>query len=494
MLNQLLTDFNLSEKLFTLLSGNVNDAVLFILDNKVVYTNEAGNKIFGFPTEEIVTLTFEELARKLIFKSPGESAAPWEPEPFYRDESVYTVQFTSKYGRKGTLEMRITPCLREHEIDAKLLIFRDVTHKLALRAEANHLHRIANLGKISAGIAHDLNHFLTLIFSENTRLLLQVKKGEQKESLEKIEDAINQAISIVARIKEFGRVENINISPVNINEIIDRTLNLLRKNWEIENCIKGKKINVVFEPGEQCQVLGHMASLSSVFINLINNAMDAIAKSGEIKICISKQNSKVYVSISDNGIGMVPEVQQKIFTPFYSTKQESGSGLGLFISREIIREHKGTIRVISCPEKGSTFIVTLPSIAENTRKKTRLSRSKYLVYVIDDEKPICDLLSGMLSGAGYRVHAVQSRAEAVRHIAKHRPDLIISDLCCPDLSLHELIKENKSTGLNIPIILLTGFGSYVDEGTMSSLGIKAVISKPFSERTLLKTVERLLVR
>ncbi|GEM_PF-7078401 len=497
MLHLLPRSYDLSEKVLGLLSESIGEAALFIEDDRVSFANETCRKIFKFSPDDLAGLSVTALVRTLGLKHEEEYLAEKDFEVPYNDELTRQIHYTDADGHQGILQIRVRACLREQEINGKLVIFRDITQKIAMKAERERLQRISTLGKISAGVAHDLNHLLSVIYLENTKLLLQTSK-RNKESLEKMETAITQAIGIVSRIRDFGKVDKASTCLIDINELIERTLGLLRTHWEAQNNLSGKKINISFTPGPLQpaeRVEGNLSSLSSVLINLVTNAMDAIKEQGQIKIGTSSHDGRVFVSVSDDGVGMDPEVQLNLFQPYYSTKQERGTGLGLFISQEIIKEHGGAIRMISAPENGTTFIISLPFAGSDAREdKAKVDPASTMIMIVEDEKSICSLLSNLFLEAGYQVMACETRDEAVERLKENMPGLIISDLCVPGLSFHDLARAVKSVSSNIPIILLSGYGSDIDDDTRNRLGIKAVISKPFSNEGLLNTVERILTQ
>lgn len=495
MLNLISKNYYLSEKLLNLLSENVLEAVLFLADDKVLFANEAFIKIFKFTPDDLIGLPVKALIAALGLMREDEYLSEKDFEAIYNDEYAVDINFTGADGRKSILQMKIRPFLTEQEINGKLIIFRDITQKIASLIERDRLYKISTLGKISAGIAHDLNRLLSVIYLENTKLLLNTSK-RNKESLEKMETAITQAIGIVSRIRDFGKLDKLSTTLININELIEKTLALLKTYWEAENNLRCKKIDITFSPGPlqaNQNVQGNLASLSSVLINLINNAMDAIKEKGEIRISTTCHDGRIYISVSDDGVGMTPDVQLNLFQPYYSTKQDRGTGLGLFISREVIREHKGSITMISTTEKGSTFIISLPQAPEQAnREKTKVIPAENLIFIIEDEKPISTILQELFLEAGYKVITSQTGYEALKYLKKSKPSLVLSDLCVPGLPFYEVAKSIKSIDVNIPIVLLSGYGSDIDDETRNSLGIKAVISKPFSNEGLLKTVERIL--
>lgn len=496
MVNTISNRYRSDDQLLNLISENIREGLIIVDCNAVVFANKNCQRIFETSSDELIGLSLEELLKFLGLKRQDRCLTEKDIDVLINNESAMEVYFTGSAGHTEVLNINIQPFSRGQESNSRIILFRNITQNVVLKTETDRLHRISTLGKISSGIAHDLNHLLSIIYLENTRLLLRTTRQEHKACLERIGTAITQAMGIVSRIKNFGKTDKLSTTLIDINELVERTIGLLKTYWEGENNLNGKRIDVVFNPGSSCgdcRILGNPSGLSSVLINLINNAMEAIKEKGEVRLSTFNHNSHIFVTISDNGIGMTRDVQRNLFRLYYSTKKDRGSGLGLFISREIILEHKGTIKAISSPEKGTTFIISLP-VAPGLpcEKRADFNPGNKIIFIIEDEKPICALLCDVFLRAGYKVVASQRRDEALQHLSKHKPDVIISDLCIPGMSFYELVSAIKSIKLDIPIILLTGYGSDIDEETRNNLGIKAVISKPFSQKEILKAVERVL--
>lgn len=219
--------------------------------------------------------------------------------------------------------------------------------------------KLASLGKLAAGIAHEINNPLGGILIYSHLLLEDIdKKNPHYENLKKIVKETSRCKDIVKGLLEFARPKEPEMSPVNINEVVDSSLAIMERQVLFQN-IAIKKSYAPDLP----KIVGDGAQLQQVFMNIILNAAEAMNGNGSLTICtfLNKDGSFIDVSIADTGHGIKDEDKQRIFEPFFTTKEVGrGTGLGLSISYSIVQKHQGTIEVKSEVGKGSTFTVKLP--------------------------------------------------------------------------------------------------------------------------------------
>jgi two-component system NtrC family sensor kinase len=219
--------------------------------------------------------------------------------------------------------------------------------------------KLASLGKLAAGIAHEINNPLGGILIYSHLLLEEMdKKNSHYESLKKIVKETSRCKDIVKGLLEFARPKEPEMSQVNINEVVDSSLAIMERQVLFQNIAIKKS----YSP-DLPKIVGDSAQLQQVFMNIILNAAEAMNGTGSLTICTSlnKDRSFIEVSIADTGHGIKDEDKQRIFEPFFSTKEVGkGTGLGLSISYSIVQKHQGTIEVQSEVGKGSTFTVKLP--------------------------------------------------------------------------------------------------------------------------------------
>ena len=231
--------------------------------------------------------------------------------------------------------------------------------------------KLASLGEMSSGLAHEINNPLFLIKGFNNRIKVKLSK-DNKDAYEQVHDYVQEVnenslriMKIVKHFREFSRQAEHNFMPISINDVVSRSFILLYEKLKL--CSISIKQNLTMEDPK---IMGDGIQLEQVFINIINNARDAIeeahgTKGGDLVVCTRREGKKsTIVEFSDNGNGVNEEQLEKIFDPFYTTKEVGkGTGLGLSISYGIIKEHKGEIDCIPNADKGTTFRIKLPVLS-----------------------------------------------------------------------------------------------------------------------------------
>jgi len=227
--------------------------------------------------------------------------------------------------------------------------------------------KLATLGELTTGVAHELNNPLNNIglFVGNAVDLIELSvtdKGQIVRELRHAMQQVRKATEIISHLRTFGRAAPVSREPVSLRQVIERALSLMQEQLRL------RAIEVTLELGsEEAVVLGNPIQLEQVFINLLANARDAVADSRRkaIRISGSVGSAAVEVALTDTGHGIPPGLERRIFDPFFTTKEVGkGTGLGLSITYGIIKEHGGTISVVSPPGEGATFLIRLPLAAD----------------------------------------------------------------------------------------------------------------------------------
>ena len=223
--------------------------------------------------------------------------------------------------------------------------------------------KLATLGELTTGVAHELNNPLNNIglFVGNAVDLIELavtEKGQIVGELRHAMQQVSKATEIISHLRTFGRAAPVSREPISLRQVIERALSLMREQLRLRD------IDVAVDLGpEEPVVLGNAIQLEQVFINLLTNARDAVADAPRkaIRISGSTGSGAAEVALTDTGHGIPPGLEQRIFDPFFTTKEVGkGTGLGLSITYGIIKEHGGTISVVSPPGEGATFLISLP--------------------------------------------------------------------------------------------------------------------------------------
>jgi hypothetical protein len=246
------------------------------------------------------------------------------------------------------------------EIEGSLVAIEDVTERVGLEAQLQQSDKLSSIGLLAAGVAHEVNTPLAGISSYSQMLMQQIPETDpRRQLLEKIHRQTSRASSIVNNLLNFSRVTEARYAPVELNRVIDDTIQLL------EAQLRNTEIEVMRSYADELPLaFGDAPKLQQVLMNLILNARDAMPQGGRLEISTEADEDSVVIEIRDTGLGIAPEHLSKIYDPFFTTKQiGKGTGLGLAVSYGIIRDHGGHIDVESKPGEGTCFHITIPLAA-----------------------------------------------------------------------------------------------------------------------------------
>src|SRR6266403_542025 len=368
----------------------------------------------------------------------------------YKDIIAGTQTFASleirvrhKLGDWRRIRFNFSPLSDEKgNIEGVVLSGRDVTELKRLEEQLIQAEKLAAMGQMLAGVAHELNNPLTAILGVTELLRERLGADDStKRQLELTHRQARRAARIVQNLLEFSRPASPQKKPLDLNNILERTLQLHEHSLRRNNIQVDSRL-----PGELPGVIGDANQLIQVFLNLITNAEQAIREvrdSGRIQIRAGRNGNQLTITVQDDGVGIRPEALPRIFDPFYTTKRPGGgTGLGLSICMSIIREHGGNIEAETLPAGGTAFTVTLPiaigqlpellpapadipleavlPVAELLKDRT--------ILVLDDEESIRTLLDEGLSAQGLQVDCVATVEEALTHLKHASYDVLLCDL------------------------------------------------------------------
>ena len=363
------------------------------------------------------------------------------------------------------------------------------------------IERFRALGEMASGVVHDFNNILASILGRVQLLLLKIGKGESspinetEKNLKVIEQSVMDGAKILARIREFVKEKSDRTySPVDINCLLEDSLEMTRAYWKDEAILSGIQIEIKKELHATGVVMGDATELQEVLTNLLLNAVDAMPQGGVLTLRMEEDGEYVYLTVKDTGMGMTEEVKAKLFVPFFTTKGEEGTGLGLSLAFGIITQHKGEIMVESSPGKGSSLTIKLPRCDRVGDKESAVvsSSDQACILVIEDEKNIREVLDEILSSAGHTVTQAENGSEGIELFKKQKIDLVITDLGMPGLSGWEVAKRIKTIKPDTPVILSTGWGVKSDQHVLEKENVDRIINKPFNMQQILILIGELL--
>lgn len=426
-----------------------------------------------------------------------------------KTKKPYTMErFDEAKGRHFTV--KAAPILDENNKVIKCTyVMRDTTREVkarenekALQQELNITSRLASIGEVAAGIAHEINNPLTGVIGFAQMLAGMEMPEQMREAVDVINDGARRTAGIVQKLLTFARRNKTTKEYVDINAILKSTIDI--RAYEM----KTNSIEVIsrLEP-DLPKTMVNTGQLQQVFLNIVINAEQAIAIAhihGKLICKTELVNSKIRVSITDNGIGITKENLNKLFDPFFTTKGDhGGTGLGLSISYGIIKEHKGKIKVKSTAGKGATFIIELPIVSQTIEPDKPLSEapvrkqggapiSGKRIIVIDDEPNICRVLYRLLSSNGYEVETVSNAQQGIDKLkAANSYDLILLDLKMPGINGIEFYETMEKIDPLLPskVICITGDIISTQNKEFLEKAKLPCVTKPFSIDELMMTVK-----
>lgn len=490
-----------SEERYRAVVENALDGVMVIGgDDRLHYVNERLALLLGYSREEMIGRDFKEFVgeegekvikdHRTVEKKNEEGLSTHEFRVFKRNGEVRNIEasLTTISASEGNLNT--------------VVFLKDITEKKKMEAQIFQAEKLRAIAEMASGVAHDFNNALSIILGNIQLLQLTVKDPEILENLKIIEKVAKDSSQTVRRLHDFTkgkRYQEVQ-SLVNINTIIKDVIIMTQPKWKDESQRKGISIDVVCDLKEIPLAHGNASELKEVISNLIFNAIEAMPKGGKIDIETFSNGSKIYIRISDTGIGMDDETKKRIFEPFYTTKPFTHSGLGLSMSYGIIKSCGGDIEVESQVGVGTTFTISLPASShkELLRKSNdnhfleKKGNKKAKILVIEDEELIRNILLQGLSKADHWVTLAKDGIEGINLFKEMKFDIVLTDLGMPGLSGWEVCKAIKEISPQTPVGMITGWEGMIDQSEVKEKGPDFILSKPFDFNFILKKIDETL--
>ena len=353
--------------------------------------------------------------------------------------------------------------------------------------------RLSALGQMASGIAHDFNNALAPIVAYSELLLVRPRVLEDsdkaREYLDGIHAASRQAVEVVQRLREFYRAREAHepLEAVRLADVVAQAVSLTQFSWRNQALGRGIVIDLVTEIDQALCVPGEASELREVLTNLILNAVDALPRGGQLALRARAEGGQVVLEVADTGVGMSEATRRRCLEPFFTTKGEHGTGLGLAVVWGIVRRHRGTVAVESQPGEGTTITIRLP-LADQVPsaqpscpdRSAEPAQCPLRVLVVDDEPLVRSSLAEYLELDGHRVELASSGQEGLEKFRAGRFDLVLTDRAMPELGGDELALAIRQLEPGIPIVMLTGFGDLMTSSGERPLGVDLVLSKPIT--------------
>ncbi|MCW5934424.1 MAG: PAS domain S-box protein [Fimbriimonadia bacterium] len=354
--------------------------------------------------------------------------------------------------------------------------------------------RLRALGQMAGAIAHDFNNALMRVMGGLELIDIEHPLTEkQQHYLEMVRTAVIDASEMVARLREFYRQQPIKegYHSTHLKAMIDEVITLTQPIWHTQSLMKGITIEINTDLDPALSLPASATEMREVITNLIFNAVDAMPQGGILTLKAFQEESEAVITVSDTGIGMSEETRLHCFEPFYTTKNESGSGLGLAVVYGIVKRMQGDITVNSILGEGTTFTIRLPIQKAETPSAPSAESNPLkpsVILLVEDEDQIRETLTDMLRFAGHQTHAMGSAKEALEWLSDHQPDIILTDQGLPGMSGTQFAMEAKKRYPHVGIALITGWGDTLTPDTPGLKAIDTILSKPTRRQALLEAL------
>jgi PAS domain S-box-containing protein len=496
-------------------------SVIFVALNdkgEVTLINTKGCELLGYEKEEIIRKNWfknflpKRIASKLEHIFTRLLSGEFEVAPYFENPIL------TKEGNERTIAWHNAMIRDDNgQIVTSLSSGQDITDQLQaekekkiLETQLQQAQKMESIGTLAGGIAHDFNNILSPVLGYTELLLEDIpEESPLRISVNEVLKGALRARDLVKQILTFSRQAKQETKPLKVQYILKEVLLLSRSTLPTTIQIKQ---DIYKECG---MIMADPTQVHQIVMNLITNAFHAMEESGGtltvgLKEVDFTQNNLpepnltpgpyVCLTIADTGTGMDVETQERLFEPYFTTKErDKGTGIGLAVVHSIVSTYRGAIVVESEHGKGTKFKVYIPRIVSDAETKSEIQPTALLtgserILLVDDEEPISVMNKAILERLGYQVTVRNSSTDTLEAFrdASENFDLVITDMTMPNLTGDKLAIEIKKIRSDIPVILCTGFSEKISEGKSSLFGIDGIIMKPVSMDELARVVRNVL--
>jgi CheY-like chemotaxis protein len=370
--------------------------------------------------------------------------------------------------------------------------------------------KMESIGTLAGGIAHEFNNILSIIIGHNELVMAALPKwSHERNNLEEIQIAGIRARDVVRQLLTFSRQDGAEKKPLNIGSVVKEAMKLIRSSIPANI-----DINLII-PDDVPIIFGNATQLNQMLINLCGNATDAMLNTGGM-ITIELSNKTIHekhasihpsltpgryikLMVSDTGCGMTKKTLDRIFEPYFTTKEiGKGTGIGLAVIYGIIERHDGSISVESKPNEGTVFTILLPAceglIEQKSETPIVLPTGNERILLVDDDLSLLKLGKLRLESLGYSIQGRTDPLEALETFEADPDafDLVITDMAMPHMTGDQLASEILVIRPKMPIILCTGYSEKISEEKAYKIGIRSFVMKPMDQTEFATSVRKVL--
>ncbi len=478
------------------LEANPDPVVVYDIEGKVKYFNPAFTRVFGWSLKDRV-------GKKMDLFVPEKA---WRETKMMIDKVLAGEWFsgieTIRYDKNGkTIPVSVSGTIYKDQNGdpiGSIINLRDISNQKEMEGQLKQAQKMESIGTLAGGIAHDFNNILTSILGYSELALDDLPPGSSlKNIIEAIYSSGKRARDLVTQILAFSRKDEHARSPVQMEQIIKDALKLLRPAIPTT-------IDIQTHLNSECCIIGDPSRIHQIIMNLCTNAYQAMLETGgKLNISLSQADMKGELSmrtqlpagtygqliISDTGVGIPCEIINRIFEPYFTTKEKGkGTGLGLAAVHGIVKNHGGAILVNSQPGMGTHFEVYLPLAIEQAEIEEKadclIICGQERILLVDDTPEVLEIEEKMLQRLGYTVTAKKDVKDALELFSRNpeKFDLVITDMTMPIMTGEKFAVKLKEISPDIPVILCTGYSELITKEKADNLGIKGFLMKPVTTR------------
>jgi two-component system cell cycle sensor histidine kinase/response regulator CckA len=477
----------------------------------VEYVNPSFERLFGVSRREVVGQPWDVL----------KGHRPSDEERYAAVRAVITtgktwsgrVVLAARDGTPITVDCSVSPVLgNDGELEHIVLIHRDITAQVQMEEQLRQAQKIESIGRLAAGVAHDFNNMLTPILGYTEMLLAGMHPVDVRYAqLLEIKKAAECSRDLTRQLVAFSRKQVLQMRAVDLRAIVSGIEQLLRRTLR-----KNVALRTRLSPAA-CPVTADVGQIEQVLMNLAVNAQDAMPEGGELLVevspaeldaafCAAHHGAKPgrygALIVSDTGHGMDEETRQHAFEPFFSTKSDQGTGLGLATVYGVVKQHAGSIWIESGPGKGARFSIYLPEASAKPEATSEQSAERRVgpgtetILVVEDNDMVRRLTQSLLQMQGYKVLAASNGQEALSAAeAGAAPiDLLLADVVMPDMNGPDLAVKLREKRPTLKVLFMSGYS----DNAVEQHGVLEVdtdfIQKPFSVGGLAAKLREVLDR
>ncbi|WP_022665521.1 hybrid sensor histidine kinase/response regulator [Desulfospira joergensenii] len=494
---------------YRVLIENINDCIYLIQDGFIKFANPKTADLSGYPMEELLKIPFMDIVH------PGDSRKVMEKhKQRLKGEdfgSTYSFRALNRQGKTIWVQVNSVRVIWEGQ-PAILGCLRDISRVKELEEKLNRAEKMELIGIMAGGVAHDLNNILSGLVSYPEVLLLQIDKNSPlREPIMFMHDAGKKAAEIVQDLLTLTRRRVVNENIINLNNVVHEYFNS-PAHRQLELHYSGVTFSSDSEP-ELMNIKGSETHISKVIMNLVMNAAEAVEPGGQVSIQTCNRYVDMPISgydeinegeyavlrVSDDGQGISKPDLEKIFEPFYTKKQmgRSGSGLGLSVVWNTVKDHEGYIEVRSRKNRGTIFELFFPATRNISNAVPQdmaiedFRGNKEKILVVDDIKEQRRIAKGCLEMLGYTPFSAGSGEEALEFLKDNPVDLLILDMKMdPGIDGFETYKKTLEINPLQRAIIASGYSENPRIRKTLKLGAGQYIKKPFTIRNLAVAIKK----